>query len=107
MALMQYYGWQRVVLVSDTAPGTCLYGVTSINNQLSSPSANFTMFWIRLSKFPTAAEMADTLQQIKDRDRSESLAFAIDFYNHCFTDLMSICGQCVMAATRIQPLWSE
>lgn len=90
MALMQHYGWQRAVLVSDTAPGTCLYGVTSINNQLSAPSANFTILWIRLNKFPTAVEMADTLQQIKDRVRSESLSFATEIYYHCFTNLISI-----------------
>lgn len=71
-AMMRWYGWRRAALVSDTTPATCYYGAKSISDRLGA-AANFTFYWWRVSTYPSVAEIDDTLRQIRDRDRSESL----------------------------------
>lgn len=43
-AILHYYGWTHVVVVSDSAVAPCLYGATPIYDHLSNRD-NYTVYW--------------------------------------------------------------
>jgi mannitol-specific phosphotransferase system IIBC component len=78
--IMNTYQWHQAIVVSDDGPGSCYYGASSIAEHLKSPSAvaaNFSVTWIRLQTDPTDADIEYTLDQIRDRFRSEHSSYFI------------------------------
>jgi len=71
LTIMRYYGWRRVVLISDTAIATCLYEATAVYNELKDRQHEYYVYWIRLSASPRDAELDDCLEQVRARSRSE------------------------------------
>ena len=71
VAVMQFYGWRRVVLMSDLID-------TSACSEYSAPLYNWLngiqdiyVYWIRMSSTPSDSEITGYLQDVQSRSRSE------------------------------------
>ena len=73
--IMNYYGWRKVLAIGEESPGSCLYGITSLVDQLQSSEAiavNTTVAWYHLSSEPTDNEIETVLDELRDRFRGEN-----------------------------------
>jgi hypothetical protein len=72
--VMQTYGWQHVVIVSDTAADQCYYAALGINNGLTAASThgyNFTIHWLLMTASPSQAKLDEYLTELRSHSRGE------------------------------------
>jgi hypothetical protein len=68
---MQFYGWRRVVLISDQEiENSCVYSTAPIYNLLNGRQGYY-VYWIKMSAAPSDSEITDYLLDVQSRSRSK------------------------------------
>ena len=71
LRIMEFYGWRRVVILSDVNVGSfCLYGASAIFNVLS-VKQDYYVEWIKMSPTPSNSDITGYLQDVQSRSRSK------------------------------------
>ena len=72
-AVMDFYGWRRVALVTEIANWISYYASNSIKDELMS-RPGYYVEWITMSPTPSDADINDYVEQVRAKARSELTA---------------------------------
>ena len=68
--IVKFYGWQRMIVLSDSKQALCLWAATSIYNRLHGRQG-FFIDWITMSATPSESDINGYLERVRATARSE------------------------------------
>jgi len=77
--LFQLYGWYRFIILTDSSPAGCVFGATSLVNQLAGSNTTIAE-WIKMSTVPIDSEIADYVSRVQQRARSKDTLCIVYLY---------------------------
>ena len=69
-AVMDFYGWRRVALVTDIANWISYYAANAIRNELMS-RPGYQVEWITMSATPGDSDINDYVEKVRQKARSK------------------------------------